>query len=290
MFPLVSVIIPSLNRNGMLRAAINSVLSQSYNNVEIIVIDDFSDEAVNLTNYSTDIKIRLYRNNPRRGGAYSRLRGVSLAKGNFVAFLDDDDIYYENKLQTLIEYFNLLERRSIDADVVFGLVERSDNKLLNRSLPSKFIRIKDISAVSLLHTNGSLIKRSVFTDVNFYPELKKYQDTQLHIELIMRTKVYFTREKVALWNVSHEQSQITDMKNDDSYLQDYYSYLCLYNYLLKRCSFSIYDILYLKLGVWVRFNKIPRKLRERIVELSAIEHAICLCINGVLYIKRSLGR
>lgn len=96
---LVSVIIPAYNCAATLRDAIDSALSQSVP-VEVIVVDDCSPE--NLTEalavYQNDARVRVVKNSGNLGAAQSRNRGVLLAKGEFVAFLDADDIWVAEKL------------------------------------------------------------------------------------------------------------------------------------------------------------------------------------------------
>ena len=177
MNPLVSVVIPTLNRHGMLLKAIDSVLSQTYKIVEVVVIDDCSDVELSISSISVDPRVRVFRNENRMGGAYSRAKGVSLSKGDYIAFLDDDDVYYPSKLQSLLQCFDMLEMQKINVDVVFGKVERSDGRQLKKCSITGCTVLKEISLVSMLHTNGSLVKRAVFNDVNFHPSLKKYHLT-----------------------------------------------------------------------------------------------------------------
>lgn len=96
---LVSVIIPAYNCAATLRDAIDSALSQSVP-VEVIVVDDCSPEnlAEALAVYQNDARVRVVKNSENLGAAQSRNRGVLLAKGEFVAFLDADDIWVAEKL------------------------------------------------------------------------------------------------------------------------------------------------------------------------------------------------
>jgi glycosyltransferase involved in cell wall biosynthesis len=96
--PVVSVIIPTYNRWPMIGEAIESVLAQSYQRFEIIVIDDGSNDgtAERLRQYSSSIRLASQR---RSGVAAARNYGVRIAMGHYVAFLDSDDLWLPRKLE-----------------------------------------------------------------------------------------------------------------------------------------------------------------------------------------------
>ena len=98
----VSVIIPTYNRAQRLKKAIDSVLAQSHRNFELIVVDDGSDDntAELIDKYNADI---VYIRQENRGPAAARNRGIEKARHNLLAFLDSDDWFAENKLETQIE-------------------------------------------------------------------------------------------------------------------------------------------------------------------------------------------
>ncbi len=102
--PLVSVIITTYNRDTYLREAIASVAAQSYTNLEILVIDDGSS-----VNYAeaicADFTNCTYHYKENGGLSSARNYGINLAKGEYVAILDDDDSWREDKLQVQLEVF-----------------------------------------------------------------------------------------------------------------------------------------------------------------------------------------
>lgn len=105
--PLVSVIIPTFNRSSFLHDAIQSVLNQSYKNFEIIVVDDnSSDNTETVVNNFNNSQIRYVKNKTNLQAPGSRNVGISIAKGEIVGFLDDDDIWFNNKLSLQIPLFS----------------------------------------------------------------------------------------------------------------------------------------------------------------------------------------
>ncbi len=109
-YPLISVILPTHNRVALLERAINSVLLQTEKNFELIVIDDAStDETSELLNQfiENDSRIKMIKNIEPLGGGGARNVGIFVSKGKWIAFLDDDDEWVENKLFLQLEKINL---------------------------------------------------------------------------------------------------------------------------------------------------------------------------------------
>lgn len=101
----VSVIIPVYNAEKYIQETINSVKKQTYTNWEIILVDDSStDKSVAIINKNADKKIKLLRNYANLGPALSRNRGIDIATGRFIAFLDADDLWLPEKLEKQIEH------------------------------------------------------------------------------------------------------------------------------------------------------------------------------------------
>jgi glycosyltransferase involved in cell wall biosynthesis len=101
---LVSVIIPTYNRAEICRQAVNSVLSQTHSNVEVIVIDDESSDNTREIISNLDSRVR-YIWQKNAGVSAARNHGMRLATGDFIAFLDDDDIWHPFKLEAQLSVF-----------------------------------------------------------------------------------------------------------------------------------------------------------------------------------------
>lgn len=101
---LVSVIIPTYNRAAFIGASIRSVLEQTYSNLELIVVDDGStDDTDSVVAAYSDPRFRYVRQ-PNRGRSNARNHALSLAKGKFITFLDSDDMYLPDKVQSQVNY------------------------------------------------------------------------------------------------------------------------------------------------------------------------------------------
>ena len=105
--PLVSVILLTYNRADMLPRAIDSILAQTYKNWELIIINDGSTDGTSkvMNEYALkDKRIKTFENDGNKKIVYSRNRGLSEAKGKYIAWVDDDDIAEPNKLERQVAF------------------------------------------------------------------------------------------------------------------------------------------------------------------------------------------
>ncbi len=103
--PLVTVVIPVCNRENTILRAVNSVLQQTYENIEVIVVDDGSmDDTVGVVENCKDDRIQVIRLGHNHGANYARNRGIEQARGEYIAFQDSDDEWLEDKLDRQISY------------------------------------------------------------------------------------------------------------------------------------------------------------------------------------------
>ena len=112
--PLVSVIIPVYNGERYLEAALKSVIEQDYCPIEIIVVDDGStDKSAEIAKYFKEIQY-IFQSNKGPGPANARNTGIRAVKGEYIAFLDADDIWMPNKLSIQMNYLMLIHMKRRD--------------------------------------------------------------------------------------------------------------------------------------------------------------------------------
>ena len=105
MIDLISIVIPTYNRSAELKRALKSVLSQTYKNFEVIVVDNNSiDNTDTMLKNLNDQRIRLLKINNNGIIAASRNMGINASNGEWIAFLDSDDWWHSNKLEKVIHY------------------------------------------------------------------------------------------------------------------------------------------------------------------------------------------
>jgi glycosyltransferase involved in cell wall biosynthesis len=102
--PFFSIIIPAYNRAHSIKKAIASILNQTFNDFEIIIIDDASiDNTKEVIDGIEDPRINYYRNETNQERCISRNKGIEIAKGDYICFLDSDDYHLPNHLQTIYD-------------------------------------------------------------------------------------------------------------------------------------------------------------------------------------------
>jgi teichuronic acid biosynthesis glycosyltransferase TuaG len=165
----VSVITPSYNSESYIAANIESVINQTFINWEMIIVDDCStDSTVDIIKSycNKDSRIRYTILEKNSGSASApRNKGISLAKGRFIAFLDSDDLWYPNKLELQINYMkNNNYPISYTSYEVFG--SRNNRK-------NKIIRVIDYPVTSEIYLKNTVIGFSTsIIDRNYCPEIR----------------------------------------------------------------------------------------------------------------------
>ena len=200
--PKVSVVIPTYNRAHLVGDAIRSVLRQTYTDYEIVVVNDGStDNTEDVVNGFQDDGIRYVRHAQNRGLSAARNTGIGEARGEFIAFLDDDDEWLPEKLE---KQFTLLE----GADNSTGVVYTSTWRIMkHRSLlfPQNFIAKTqgDISEDILEHhfvgPSSVLIRKSCFERVGLLDEKLFFAgDWDLVIRLAQHYRFLFAKEMLVI--------------------------------------------------------------------------------------------
>lgn len=162
--PLISVIIPAYNNGHYLREAIDSVLTQDYPDVELIVIDDGStdDTADVLATYAGRLASRFQRN---AGMASARNAGYRLSSGSFIAFLDSDDYYTPGRLS--------LQMAAFEQDPALDCVQGHLEQFVSPELPPEFaqgIRGDTAAVLAAPMASTTLIRRAAFERVGPWDE------------------------------------------------------------------------------------------------------------------------
>lgn len=216
---LVSVIIPTYNRKRTLKRCVDSVLSQTYRNFEIIIVDDCSTDGTMEfieAEYGniTEIPIIYVRNDTNLGVSVSRNVGISYANGEYIAFQDSDTQWVEDKLEKQIKYLN-----SLDASVamVYSPYQRiyKDYSIVYPSLDVPLEeKSGDILRFLLDHplvdTPTMLLRKAVFLEVGgFDTDMKALVDYELSIRIAQKYQICIWDE-VLLFSYNEEDSISND--------------------------------------------------------------------------------
>jgi len=164
----VTVIIPTFNRQEFLKFAVESVLRQTFQDFEIIIVDDSSVNDVRVT--ARDQRIRYLRHERNMGEAHARNTGVKNAKTDYIAFLDDDDEWVPNKLAVQVER---LEGTSLQVGGVYTgytAIEKKTGKVIGQRTPNLGGNIyQQMAAGNVVGTPSTvLLRRMVFDQVGLF--------------------------------------------------------------------------------------------------------------------------
>lgn len=218
---MVSVIIPTYKRNRALGRAIQSVINQSFDDFEIIVIDD-NDETSKyrklnenlMKNFQNNDKIIYLKHKKNLNAAVARNTGISYSTSKYIAFLDDDDEFLEKKLELQI---NLLE----ELDNSWGAVYCGYSKYRNNKLDSTYLNLSygNLKIKLLLKENpiaaGStlLIRRSILNELKgFDITFSRHQDWELLMRFFKKYKIAYVNQNLVRININ-DNVYITNPEN-----------------------------------------------------------------------------
>jgi len=216
--PLVSVIIPTFNRAGIVPRAIDSVLGQTYRPVEVIVVDDGStDETPRVLGAYSGAIVPVFQANA--GAAAARNRGLREAQGDLVAFLDSDDVWLATKLQRQV---GVLERAGRDVPCCLcDTLMRMPGQQERSSFQISFVKLPEPQGLWLnpavvlatrfvLFCQAALIRRAALRDCGGFDErLWVMEDHDLALRLALRGPWAFVREPLAVWCGANDESNLS---------------------------------------------------------------------------------
>lgn len=182
MKPIVSVVMPAYRCVSTIRTAIESVLIQDVP-LELLIIDDCSPEELSgaLKPFSGDGRVRLIRNEQNLGAAQSRNRGVALAVGEYVAFLDADDIWEPGKLRKQLA---MLEKTGAVLCCTARELMTPDGTLTGRVIPVKeTITYKELLRHNSINCSSVLIRREVAAEFPMRCE-QSHEDYIMWLEVL----------------------------------------------------------------------------------------------------------
>lgn len=225
---LVSIIITTCNGDQRLVRAINSALRQSYNNIEIIVVDDNGIFSVNqkrteklISQFIESGQIKYIVHGENKNGAAARNTGVSNSSGKYIALLDDDDIYFPDRISKLIQLINSGNYAAAYSDVVFTYNGKPER--IMEAERNGFTAEQLLLDSSLLGTGSNIfVRKNYYELINGFDEsYTRYQDLEFMIRLLEKGKLIGCHEVLVM-------KDITDARffpdfEDFLYIQDLFN-------------------------------------------------------------------
>lgn len=216
--PKVSVIISTHNRENLIRGAIDSCLNQSFKDLEIIVVDDGSTDNTKevLKGYGSSI---CYIYQEQRGRAEARNRGIKLARGEYIAFLDDDDLWLPQKLEKQVKF--------LDANPAIGLahtfVELVDaQNCLLKEATEKLLQLykkaaktgytyATMSRSCVMFTSTVIVRKECFDRIgDFDPRTETFEDWDFYLRFALEYHIGTIPEPLVRFRIHQAHSTLDE--------------------------------------------------------------------------------
>ena len=228
---MISVIIPTYKRSDYIERAINSVLHQTYQDFEIIVVDDNNpgtDERTELEKkmrkFEKNPKIHYIQHDKNRNGAVARNTGIKNAKGDYIAFLDDDDFYIQDRLETL--YKVLEQNKQYDAAYSDTVIINAKGEIVEIVEAKEYgdISKKMLLKETTIGTGSNLFFRAkALKDIGgFNEELKRHQDIEIVVRFCQKYKILNINKLLV---VKDNGNRINKLKSVDELLETKEKYM-----------------------------------------------------------------
>ncbi len=211
---LVSAIITTHNRLGLLERAVKSVYEQTYSNIELIVVDDGSTDGTKEWCEYQEFDYIYIEPGKGKGGNYARNLGIKRAKGEYISFLDDDDYWREDKIEKQVTLIESRECELVHCGRTLEIIEGPNVKLAN-VLPT-FDSSGDLSRSILWNicttTSCILVRKDALFSIGLFDEnLKFWQEYELTIRLAQRGSFYYVNEPLVIYRVDKsDASRLTN--------------------------------------------------------------------------------
>lgn len=295
----VSIIIPTYKRAKYIERAINSILQQTYKNIEIIIVDDNNPNTEDRMNmqkimkkYKNDSRIIYLMHDKNRNGAAARNTGLRKAKGEYVTFLDDDDYFLKNRIEILV---NELEKNR-EYNAAFSGVIFTTNGKITKKLEAKKINCGEKALLNQESFFGT--GSNMFLRMETVQQVGEFDETFLRnqdFEFMVR---YFSKgNKILAVNdflVVKTNDNIINIPNIEKTMEIRKKYLDKFKKNIEKFDKKeIYannylDILHMSIQKreWKSYRKIKKEIEKyRNITIKEKIYNIMLFFNGVYIVK-----
>jgi len=219
---MLSVLITSYNRQDFIAAAIESVLASSYRDFELIISDDCSqDNTVTIARYyeQDDVRVKVYVNEINLGQFANRNKAASYATGEYIKFLDSDDIIYPYSLQVMMDAMTRFPEAGLgfsvkyrDSTIPYPYLLSSSEALFTHYLKGELL---------MIGPSGIIIKREVFANLGGFQEYGMPSDNHLSLKIASRFPVVALQRDLFWWRPHPQQVFSLNKNNHQNILNNY---------------------------------------------------------------------
>ncbi len=235
---LISVIIPYFKKKEYIAATLKSVLSQTYKNLEIIIIYDdkekkdlkFIEGFINL-----DKRISLIINEKSLGAGLSRNIGISKSKGKYISFIDADDMWKKDKLELQIKFMK--EKNYLISHTNYEIIDKKNN-ILSLRTARNFNTVNDLLRSCDIGLSSVILKKEILSEDCLFENLKTKEDFVLWLRILKKNiKIGALQKNLMYWrklNNSLSSSVIQKIKDG------YYVYNKFMKFNLLKSLFFLF--------------------------------------------------
>jgi teichuronic acid biosynthesis glycosyltransferase TuaG len=225
--------------------ALNSVLNQTFQNFEIIIIYDDTNEldlSYILEKQKLDQRIKIIKNDKNIGAGLSRNKGISVSKGKYIAFLDCDDYWHQDKLETQM---NFMKDKKVSFSFTSYNVINFNNEIIKYKKAPKIIKFKDLLLDCNIGLSTVMLEKNLIDSDCQFPNLKTKEDFVLWLKISQKTDLYGIDIPLVKWRkLSNSLSSDTFQKLVDGFK--------VYN---KYMEFNFIKSFYLVINLSINFIK-----------------------------------
>lgn len=219
--PLVTVIIPTYNRVKLLPRAINSVLNQTYSNIEIIIVDD--NKALSEEKMETKKLVDKYKKNISNikyidledniGGALARNRGIENSNGEFICFLDDDDEIMPEKISLQVKKFLESDKELAVVGCFANIVDKNGLIIREEKNQLKGNVFKNQLSSNTCTTSLAMIRANILKQAGGFEKMPSSQEHMMFIKVFAINPYYDYVDKILVNIYHHDGERISTNKN-----------------------------------------------------------------------------
>ena len=278
--PLVSIIIPTYNRAHLISETLDSVLAQTYQNWECVIVDDGSSDNTDeiVGDYvKKDSRFKYYHRPDEHlpGGNGARNYGFKMSQGDYVNWLDSDDVFLPKKLDIHLKAFK--KKNNLDATVsksyLFNFKSKKAYLPWRKKLYSENLLFDFIKLEAGWQTSDAMWNRKSIFYNPFNEKLKSYQDWEFHLKSIINKDKYYLIDK-CLVHIRHTPNSIKNVKKIENHFSIYNAHKSIFNYLKSKKSMTneielfFLDKFYFYFSLFSYNRKIIKSLDAFIIILS----------------------
>lgn len=248
--PLVSIVIPTHNRKALLAESIDSCLEQVWNNIELIIVDDGSTDATEeyvqnrIAEHQGKVVLR-YERQDNSGASAARNRGLALAQGEYVQFLDSDDVIFRDKLNRQIAFLESAGHGGAAGCSCYGVIGPNPCNPNGRlrigvrgETPRDYIELLTSKRVHGMQTSAPLWRRSFLVkQAGWRTDISFGDDLEYHVRLLCAAEQFLFVDDILFFVRDHDGPRLSDVNGNRRQVQ---SSICAFRAIVASLSAAGY--------------------------------------------------